>query len=161
MQSHPITLKTHFNIILISMPRSSKWSPSFSFPCPIPVCISVSPPICPHDLPVHLITWIIISGEDYKPWSSSLHNSHHPPVTSSLLGSNIFLSIHFLNIISSCSFLNLEEQVSHPYKTTFNIKVLYISILTLLGRKWEDKLFLTKWQWVVPKINLLLISSRM
>ena len=145
MHSHPIPLKTHFNIILLSMHRPSKWSPSFSFPRPIPVFISVSPPICPHDLPIHLITLIIIiiiiiimittqiiviSGEDYKSWSSSLHNSHHHPVTSPLLGSNTFPSTQFSNVISSCSFLNLEEQVSHPYKTTHKIKVLYILILT-------------------------------
>ena len=46
MHSHLIPFKMHFNIILLSRPRSSKWSPSFGFPRPNPACISVSLPIC-------------------------------------------------------------------------------------------------------------------
>ena len=40
-----------------------------------------------------------------------------------------------------CSCLNVSDQVSHPYKTTSKITVLYIVIFTLLGSKQEDKRF--------------------
>jgi hypothetical protein len=35
---------------------------------------------------------LIILGEEYKSWSSSLCSFHHPPVTSSFFGPNILLS---------------------------------------------------------------------
>jgi hypothetical protein len=48
----------------------------------------------------------------------------HSPVTSSLLGPNI-LSTLFPNTLSLRSYLNVCEQVSHPYKTTGKIIVLW------------------------------------
>ena len=42
----------------------------------------------------------------------------HSPVTSSLLGPNIFLSTPFSNTLSLRSSLNVSDQVSHPHKTT-------------------------------------------
>jgi hypothetical protein len=52
----------------------------------------------------------------------------YPPVTSFLLGPNILLNTLFSNTLSLCSTLNVREQVSHPYKTTGKIIVLYILI---------------------------------
>jgi hypothetical protein len=49
----------------------------------------------------------------------------HSPVASSLLGPNILLSTLFSNTLSLCSSLNVRDQVSHPYKTTGKIIVLY------------------------------------
>jgi len=46
------------------------------------------------------------------------------------------LSSDTLNIIS---FLIVKDQVSHPYKTTSKIIVLYILILKFLEGRWEDK----------------------
>ena len=54
-------------------------------------------------------------------------------VTLSLLGPNI-LNILFSNTHSLRSFLNVSDHVSHPYKTTGNIRVLYISIFKFLDR---------------------------
>jgi hypothetical protein len=48
------------------------------------------------------------------------------PFTSSLFGPNIPLSTLFSNTLSLRSSLNVRDQVSHPYRTTGKIIVLYI-----------------------------------
>jgi fumarate reductase subunit D len=70
-------------------------------------------------------------GEQYKSFSSSLCNLLHSPVTSSLLGPNILLNIMFSNTLSFISSRNVNDQVSHPYKTIGKIIVLYILIFNL------------------------------
>ena len=69
-----------------------------------------------------------ILGEEYKSFSSSLYNLLHSPVTSSLLGPNILLNTMFSNTLSFLSSRSVSDQVSHPYKTTCKITVLYIYI---------------------------------
>jgi hypothetical protein len=88
-----------------------------------------------------------------------LCNFLHSPVTSSLLGPNILLSTLFSNILSLCSSLNVRDQVSHPYKTTDRIMVLYILTCTFLDSRREDNGFLTDWQQAFPEFSLLLIFS--
>jgi hypothetical protein len=64
------------------------------------------------------LTW---SAEWYLGMSANYDPPHcvlHSPVTSSLLGPNILLRTLFSNTLSLCSFLNMRDQVSHPYKTT-------------------------------------------
>jgi hypothetical protein len=39
----------------------------------------------------------------------------------------------------------VRDQVSHPYKTTVKIRVLYILIFIFLGSKLEDRRFCTEW----------------
>ena len=51
----------------------------------------------------------------------------------SLLGPNILLSTLFPNILSLPSSHIMSDQVSHPYKTTGKIMVLYILIFTFFG----------------------------
>ena len=77
--------------------------------------------------------------------SSSLRSLLHSPVTLSLLGPNILLSNLFSKTLSLHSSLWVSDQVTHSYKTTGKIIVLYILTVTLLDRKLEDKRFCTKW----------------
>ena len=71
-------------------------------------------------------------------------NFLHFPVTSSLSGPNIPLNTLFSNTLSLRSFLNVNDQVSHPYKTTGKLIVLYILIRKFLDSKLEDKIFCTE-----------------
>jgi phosphate starvation-inducible membrane PsiE len=70
--------------------------------------------------------------EVYRSLSSSLCNFLHSPLTSSLLGPNIFLNTLFSNTLSLCSSLNVSDQVSHPYKTMGKIIVLYILMMMMM-----------------------------
>ena len=104
--------------------------------------IPVSPPkraTCPaHLILLDFITRTIL-GEQYKSFSSPLCNLLHSPVTSSLLGPNIPLNTMFSNTRSFLSFLNINDQVSHPYKTTEKIIFLYILSLNFWIETWKTK----------------------
>ena len=123
-------LKIHFSDNLPSMPGYSKWSLSLQVFPPKPCMHLSSPPYVLHAPPISyllcFITWTIL-GEQYRSISSSSCSFLLSPVTSSLLGPNIPLSIQFLNAHSLCSCCSVSDQVSHPHKTTGTI-VLYILI---------------------------------
>ena len=107
---------------MVSFPQVSSRKP----------CIRLSSP--PYTLHAPSISFfLILSPEQY--WVSSTdHSAPHyvvsstPLVTSSLLGPNILLSTLFSNTLSLRSSINISDQVSHPYKTTGKIIVLYILI---------------------------------
>jgi len=134
------------NIIHPSTPRSPQWSVSHQFPHQDPIH-PLSSPIrvtCPaHHILLDFITHTILD-EEYKSFSSSLCSHLHSPVTLSLLGPNILLNTMFSNTLSFLSSHNVSDQVSHPYKTTCKIIVLYIVIFKFLDSNLEDKRFCTK-----------------
>jgi hypothetical protein len=72
-------------------------------------------------------------------------NFLHSPVTSSLFGTNILLRTLFSNTLSLFSSPNARDQVSHPYKTTGRIMVLYILTFTFLDSRRDDKRLWTEW----------------
>jgi hypothetical protein len=88
---------------------------------------------------------LIKLGEEYKSCSSSLCNVLHPPVTHFLFGPNILISNLFSNTLSLCSYLNVRDQASQPYRTTGKIIVLYILIFRLFDSKWEERRIWTEW----------------
>ena len=103
-------LEIHSNIIHPSMPRSPQWSPFLRFPHQDSIHPHSSP-ICA-TCPAHLILLNFITrtilGEEYRSFSS-LYNHLHSPVTSSLLGPNIFLNTLFTNTLSFLSFLYVND----------------------------------------------------
>jgi hypothetical protein len=77
-----------------------------------------------------------------------------PPVTSSLFGSNILHSTLFPNTLSLYFFLNVRDQVSHPYRITGKNIVSYILLYVFYSRR-ENKNFWTERQEALPEFKLL------
>ena len=110
---HPF-LKIHHNIILPTMPGSSKWRLSFTFPtktlhAPLlfPICAT-----CPtHLILLNMINQIIL-GEECRSLNSSLRSFLHSPATLSHLGLNILLSTPFSNDLQLCALIRSTKFIN-------------------------------------------------
>ena len=152
-QLHPVrttpsnVLKIHLNIILPSMSWSPQWPLSLRLSPPTP-CAHLYPPPIRVTCPAHLnrldFTTRTILVKEYRSFSSSLRTFLHSPVTSSLLGPNTFLNTLFSNTLSLPFSLNVSDQVSHPYKSTGKIIVLYVLIFKFLDSNLEGSRFCTE-----------------
>ena len=121
---------TSWRSILILFSHICPGLPSGLFHSGFPTKTLYSPLLSPlrATCPAHLICLDFITrtilGEVYRSLSYSLCRFLHSPVTSCLLGPNIINTL-FSNTPSLCSSLSVSDQVSHPYKTTGKIIVLY------------------------------------
>jgi hypothetical protein len=52
-----------------------------------------------------------------------------------------------------------EKHVSHPYRTTGKITVLYILMFKFFDSNREDRRFWAEWQQALPQFNLLFESN--
>ena len=123
-----------FNIILPFTYRSRNWSLFFGFPHKHYVFSLVSH-TCHMTHPSHSSLFdhpnCILCGVQMMKLLTV--RAPQVPLTSTLLGPDIFLSTLFSSALCLCSFLNVGDQVLHPYKTTGKIIVLYILSCPLLG----------------------------
>jgi hypothetical protein len=114
-----------------------------SFPqvSPLKPCMHLSsPPYVPHVPPISVFMtwspeWYLVRSTEHKARRYAVFSI--PLLPRPFLGPNILLSTLFSKTLSRHSSLNISDQVSHPYKTTGKIIVLYILIFTFLDNKLE------------------------
>ena len=147
MPSHP----TSWRFILILFSSLRLCLPSGLFPSGFhtkTLCTPLLFPIrvrCPAQLLLLGLITRIMFGEEDRSLSTSLCNLLHSSVTSSLLVRNILLNALFSHTLSLRSSLSVSDQVSHPYKTTGKIIVLFVFILIFSDRKLKNKKFCTEY----------------
>jgi hypothetical protein len=133
---HPISLRS----ILILSTHLNLRLPSGVFPPGFPINKLYAFPA--YLILLNLIILIIL-GDECKLQSSPLCSFLHPPIASSLHGSNILLSTFYTNTLSLFSSLNVRDQISRPYIITG--KIIVLCIFTFLDSRREDNMVWMKW----------------
>ena len=89
-------------------------------------------------LPTLLTLKFCYLGEEHKTWSSSLWNFSClmllPPYQV-----HISIPAPYFHTLQLMFFLNISDQVSHPYKIQGKLIIPHILIFTLLDSKWKEK----------------------
>ena len=128
--SPQIPLPEDPSLILSFHLRFGLQSGSFSSDFPTKIMYTSLPSPTRATFLAHLILLDFITrkvlGEQYRSLISSLCTFLHSPVTSFHFCPNILLNTLLSNTLSLCSFFNVSDQVSHPYKTADGIIFLYI-----------------------------------
>ena len=132
---YPTTWRSILIFFLPSTPGSSKWSLSrlitFMSLFSTHTCYMLTSFI------LHDFINIMILGEAYRSLSSSLCSFLHYTFTLTLLSPNIILSTLFSSTLSLPSSLSVSHQITHPYKKTGKIIILYFLIFVSLDSKWK------------------------
>jgi len=132
--SHPIPLRP------LSILSSSKSLilPNKAFPRYNPLYISRLPHTCHMPRPSHLSSFKhsnnIRFGMKYKSWRYSLCSFLKPPVSSSLLAPNVFLSNLFPSILSK-----IHYHTKYEVKSQSTLKFIFLKC------KSEDRIFWNEW----------------
>ena len=122
-------LEIHPNIIHPSAPRPPQWSLSLRLPKQDPKHPLLLTHYAPHAQPISFFS--ILSSALYRVRSTDHLDPRYaissiPPSYLVPPRSNILLNTIFSNTLSFLSSLNVSNQVSHSYKATGKIIVLYI-----------------------------------
>lgn len=98
-------------------------------------------------------------GAGYEQWRhSTLYNNLNPPSDFSPLCQTYLLTTALSTTLNVLSSLRVEDQVSHPYKTTDMVKFRIFQFLGLQKR--DGKQNILNWMAAsIPKLNLLLTST--
>lgn len=100
-----------------------------------------------------------IFGEEYMLCSSYFAVFSNLLSLSALFSGNLLLYTLFSNTLTLSSFLNITDQISHPYKKMTKVIIFYILRFAFLDGRRGDWRFWTDCMEALTQFNVLFISS--